>query len=253
MTKSGDDVRYLPQIAADKQDRLVKENPVDEIFKEMGLTQEQVREAFQRIRDERDGLYWSHLGGRVDEICETCCDAHLQIIFQREKKVIAKGKTTETWYATVGTMTVRKLAKKKWPRINLRPVQEGKEEKLPVPPEAYGPQFSVETLLTSDYVEPGYEEPDEDDFDERYAEKGVPGTGRANRKGEKNMVRAATHGLAAWGHGGSKHHTYNHSREVGPDKRPHRALNIKKNGTKQSKDLMGKREAINIHVSQNWK
>jgi len=67
------------------------------------------------------------------------------------------------------------------------------------------------------------------------------------------MIRAATHGLAAWGHGGSKHHTYNHSKTVDPDKRPHRALNIKKNGSKQSKDLMGKREAINIHVSQNWK
>jgi len=42
MTKSGNDVRYLPQIGADKQDRIVKEKPIDEIFKEMGLTRDSV-------------------------------------------------------------------------------------------------------------------------------------------------------------------------------------------------------------------
>jgi len=94
------------------------------------------------------------------------------------------------------------------------------------------PAFSAEVLLTSDYVE-----------------LGGPGSGVS---GSKKMIPAATHGLAAWGRADSRHHTYNHSKTVGPDNRPHRALNIKTNGTQRSEDLMGTRSAINIHVSQDW-
>jgi len=243
MTKGGNDVRYLPQIGADKQDRLVKD-PLMGRFKEgEGLLNKEVREALKRALEKRaalgetDEFDFAGETGNVDEICEKCCEAHLQIIFQRQTKVVAKGKNSEEWYATVGTMTVRKLTEEKWTRRNLRPVQEGEEEKLSVPPNAYKPQFSVETLLTSDYVE-----------------LGGPGS---DVSGSMKMIKAATHGLAAWGREpskkepkGSRHHTYNHSRKVG--ERPHRALNIKTNGTQRSENLMGTRSGINIHVSSDW-
>jgi len=165
----------------------------------------------------------------VDEICETCCQARLQIIFQRQKKIIAKGAKSETWYATTGTMTVQKVFRR-----------------------GGGSPYEAEILspFPADYVEPGYREPADNDFDKNYAERGVPGTGRPNRKGEKNMVRAATHGLAAWE--GKYHSTYNYQKIVDLRKYKLRALNIMARGEGNSTKLMGKRSGVDIHVSGNW-